>query len=83
MMQRRSLIRTALAAPFIARTPGLLMPVKPLRPAGVERYTWWLGTVEPVNPPRGELWFDTTCNVARVFTGTGWAVVSRPPGVAA
>ncbi len=32
-MQRRSLILTALAAPFIARTPGLLMPVRPWRGA--------------------------------------------------
>lgn len=30
MMQRRSLILSALAAPFVVRTPGLLMPVKPV-----------------------------------------------------
>lgn len=30
-MNRRSLILSALAAPFVARTPGLLMPVKPVR----------------------------------------------------
>ena len=80
MMQRRSLILSALAAPFVVRTPGLLMPVRPTR---VVHHAWWLGTVEPINPARGELWFDTTRNAAKVFTGTGWAVLSRPNGVAA
>lgn len=82
-MNRRSLILGALAAPFVARVPGLLMPVKPVRPARVEHYSWWLGSVAPVDPPRGELWFDTTDGVARVFTGDGWAVVSHPLRAAA
>lgn len=82
-MQRRSLILTALAAPFVVRTPGLLMPVRPVRPAGVKRWVCWHGPIAPVDPPRGELWFDTSRNVLRVFTGKTWGVVVTPPWAAA
>lgn len=32
MLTRRSLVTTLLAAPVIIRTPGLLMPIKVLKP---------------------------------------------------
>ncbi len=69
-MQRRSLILTALAAPFIARTPGLLMPVRPGRrtlPIVPLRLDLW-----PSAPPPGACYFDTVFGEIRTWDGACW-----------
>lgn len=69
MMQRRSLILSALAAPFVARVPGLLMPVKPvLRPepaTALLQYSWGDGR-----------WHD----LGLVPAGSGRITISAPRG---
>lgn len=70
MMQRRGLILAALAAPFVARTPGLLMPVRPVRP--MSRIVPLMLDLWPALPSPGACYFDTAFGEIRTWDGARW-----------
>jgi hypothetical protein len=74
-LRRRSLLGTLLAAPVIIRTPGLLMPVRPLPAAS--RYVPPVPNptnvgLEPASflfPNEGAIWYDMQRARLQLYTG--------------